>query len=71
MAKNGGKFVKYGALRVLKSSLVDNWESKEKKLKNDIEASKKENKDVTAMTAELQKVSDTKTKLTDIYNSVK
>ena len=71
MAKGGGRYVKYGALRVLKMSLVDNWESKEKKLKADIDAATKENKDVTAMNTELKTVTDTKTKLTEIYNSVK
>ena len=71
MAKGGGRYVKYGALRVLKMSLVDNWESKEKKLKADIETAKKENKDVTAMNAELKTVTETKDKLTEIYNTVK
>ncbi len=71
MAKSGGKYVQYGAKRVLKTSLVENWESKESKLKTDIEAAKKENKDVTAMNAELKTVSETKAKLTEIYNSVK
>ncbi len=71
MASTGGKYVQYGAKRVLKTSLVENWESKESKLKADIETAKKENKDVTAMNAELKTVSETKAKLTEIYNSVK
>jgi aminopeptidase N len=71
MASTGGKYVRYGALRVLKTSLVENYESRESKLKSNIEAAKKENKDVTAMTAELKTVSETKAKLTEIYNSVK
>ena len=71
MAKGGGRYVKYGALRVLKTSLVDNWESKESKLKSAIETATKENKDVTAMNAELKIVTETKNKLIEIYNSVK
>ncbi len=71
MAASGGKYVRYGALRVLKTSLVENYESRESKLKSSIETAKKENKDVTAMNAELKTVSETKTKLTEIYNSVK
>ena len=71
MASTGGKYVRYGALRVLKTSLVENYESRESKLKSSIEAAKKENKDVTAMNAELKTVSETRAKLTEIYNSVK
>ncbi|HWY13421.1 MAG TPA: M1 family aminopeptidase [Bacteroidia bacterium] len=67
----GGRYVKYGALRVMKTSLVDVWEGKEKKLKTDIETAKKENKDVTAMTAELKTATETKDKLNEIYNTVK
>ena len=63
MAKSGGKYVQYGAKRVLKSSLVENWESKESKLKTDIETAKKENKDVTAMSAELKTVIKTEIQL--------
>ena len=71
MASSGGKYVQYGAKRVLKTSLVENWENKESKLKSNIEAAKKENKDVTAMNAELKTVTETKNKLTEIYNSLK
>ncbi len=71
MASTGGKYVKYGALRVLKTSLVENYESRENKLKSNIETAKKENKDVTAMNAELKTITETKNKLTEIYNSVK
>ncbi len=71
MAANGGKYVRYGAMRVLKVSLIENYESRESKLKSNIEAAKKENKDVTAMNTELKTVSETKAKLTEIYNSVK
>jgi aminopeptidase N len=71
LAKSGNKYVKYGAQKVMKTYLIDNYESRESKLKSNIEAAKKENKDVTAMNAELQKISETKAKLTEIYNSVK
>ncbi|MBK7666370.1 MAG: M1 family peptidase [Sphingobacteriaceae bacterium] len=71
LTKGGNKYVKYGALRVLKTNLVENYEGRESKLKSNIEAAKKENKDVTAMNAELKTVTETKNKLTDIYNSVK
>ncbi len=71
MTKGGNKYVKYGALRVIKTNLVENYESRESKLKSAIETAIKENKDVTAMNAELKTVTETKNKLTDIYNSVK
>jgi hypothetical protein len=71
LAKGGNKYVKYGALRVLKTNLVENYESRESKLKSAIETATKENKDVTAMNAELKTVTETKNKLTEIYNSVK
>ncbi len=71
MTKGGNKYVKYGALRVIKTKLVENYESRESKLKSAIETAIKENKDVTAMNAELKTVTETKNKLTDIYNSVK
>jgi len=71
LAKSGNKYVKYGALKVIKTYLIDNYESRESKLKSGIDAAKKENKDVAAMETELKTVSDTKTKLVEIYNSVK
>jgi aminopeptidase N len=70
-AKNGSKYVRYGALQVMKSNLVNVWEYKEKKLKTDIEAAKKESKDTSSMEAELKTTSETKTKLNEIYSSVK
>lgn len=71
MAKSDNKFVKYTALRIYKSSLVDNWQDKEDKLKSKIETATKDSKDVTALNAELKTVSDTKNKLVEIYNAVK
>ena len=71
LAKSGNKYVKFGALKVIKSNLIDNWEGKEKKLKKDIETATKENKDVAALNAELATVTDTKNKLVEIYNKVK
>jgi aminopeptidase N len=71
LTKSGNKYVKYGALKVMKTYLVENYESRESKLKSNIETAKKENKDVTAMETELKTVTETKNKLTDIYNSVK
>jgi aminopeptidase N len=71
MTKGGNKYVKYGALRVLKTNLVENYESRESKLKSAIETATKENKDVKAMNTELKIVTETKNKLTEIYNSVK
>lgn len=71
MAKSDNKFVKYTALKIYKSSLVDNWQDKEDKLNSKIEAAKKENKDVTSLNAELKTVVDTKSKLVEIYTTIK
>lgn len=71
LAKGGNKYVRYGAQKAIKNYLVDNYESRESKLKSNIEAAQKENKDVTAMNAELKTISETKAKLVEIYNSVK
>lgn len=71
LARSGNKYVKYGALKVIKTYLIDNYESRESKLKSNIDAAKKENKDVAALETELKTISDTKAKLVEIYNSVK
>jgi aminopeptidase N len=71
MAKTGSRYVKYGALGVLKNMLISTWEAKERKLKSDVEAAKKESKDTSALEADLKIAGETKTKLNEIYNSVK
>lgn len=71
MAKSPNQYVRYGSLKVLKSVLIDNWQSKEDKLTSAIEKDKKEGKDVSALEAEKKFVKDLKDKLTEIYNSVK
>lgn len=71
MAKSGNQYVRYGALKVIKSSLVDNWQSKEDKLSSAIEKDKKEGKDVSGLEAEKKAAGELKSKLVEIYNSVK
>jgi len=71
MAGSSNKYVRYGALKVLKSSLVDFWQEKEDKLSSAIETAKKENKDVTKLEAEKKIISETKNKLIEKYNFVK
>ncbi len=71
MAKSGNQYVRYGALKILKSTLIENWKSKEEKLSSTIEKEKKEGKDVTALEKERTAAKDLRDKLTEIYNSVK
>lgn len=71
LAKNGNKYVKYGALSVIKSMLINTWDAKEKKLRSEVEAAKKENKDASALETDLKTASDTKAKLNEIYSSIK
>lgn len=71
MSKSGNQYVRYAALKVMKSNLVENWQSKEDKLSSAIETAKKESKDTAALEAEKKTVNETKTKLTEIYNTVK
>lgn len=71
MTSSSNKYVRYGALKVLKSSCVDFWQEKEDKLKSAIETAKKENKDVTQLESDKKTVSETKNKLIEIYNFVK
>lgn len=71
MAKSSNQYVRYGALKVLKSTLIENWKTKEEKLASSIEKDKKEGKDVTALENEKKNAKELKDKLTEIYNSVK
>ncbi|HRD39099.1 MAG TPA: hypothetical protein PLC65_10740, partial [Bacteroidia bacterium] len=71
MAKSGNQYVRYGALKVIKSSLVDNWQSKEDKISSAIEKDKKDGKDVSSLEAEKKSVAELKNKLIEVYNSVK
>lgn len=71
MTKSSNQYVRYGALKVLKTSLVENWQSKEDKLNSAIEIAKKESKDIAALESEKKIVTETKNKLIEIYNSVK
>lgn len=71
MAKSPNQYVRYGSLKVLKSVLIDNWQSKEDKLTSAIEKDKKDGKDVSELEAEKKSVKELKDKLIEIYNSVK
>ena len=71
LGASDSKYVKYAAQKVMKDNLVNVWQDKEDKLNAKIERAKKENQDVTAMTAELKTVSDTKKQMWDLYNSIK
>jgi len=65
------KYVKFAAQKVMKDNLVNVWQDKEDKLKAKIEKAKKENQDVTTMTADLKIISDTKKQILELYNSIK
>ncbi len=71
LGASDSKYVKYAAQKVMKDNLVNVWQDKEDKLNAKIERAKKENQDVTALTAELKTVSDTKKQILDLYNSIK
>lgn len=71
LGASDSKYVKYAAQKVMKDNLVNVWQDKEDKLNAKIERAKKENQDVTAMTAELKTVSDTKKQIVELYNSIK
>ena len=74
MAKIGAsdsKYVKFAAQKVMKDNLVNVWQDKEDKIKAKIEKAKKENQDVTTMTADLKIISDTKKQILELYNSIK
>jgi hypothetical protein len=55
----------------MKDNLLNVWQDKEDKLTAKIEKAKKENQDVTSMTADLKIISDTKKQISDLYNSIK
>ena len=65
------KYVKYAAQKVMKDNLLNVWQDKEDKLTAKIEKAKKENQDVTSMTADLKIISDTKKQILELYNSIK
>lgn len=69
MAKSGNQFVKYTSLRVFKSSLVDGWQERERKLTDLIEKAKKENQSTSQLEAELKMVSGTSKKLIELYKA--
>ncbi len=71
MSKSDNQFVKYTAQKLFKSNLVDVWQDREDKQNKLIEAAKKESKDVTSLNAELKTISETKTKLAEMYKSLK
>jgi aminopeptidase N len=71
LGASDSKYVKYAAQKVMKDNLLNVWQDKEDKLNAKIERAKKENQDVTALTAELKTVSDTKKQILDLYNSIK
>jgi aminopeptidase N len=71
MGASDNKYVKYAAQKVMKDNLVNVWQDKEDKLTAKIEKAKKENQDVTAMSAELKIVSDTKKQILELYYSIK
>lgn len=71
MTKSSNQYVRYGALRVLKNSLIDNLQDKETKLAKGIETAKKENKDFAQLESEKKSLAELREKVTGIYNSVK
>ncbi len=71
MAKSDNKFVKYTALKIFKNSLIDEWEERENKLKSNLEAKQKANADIASLISEIKIAGNTKTKLQEIYNTVK
>ncbi len=71
MSKSDNQFVKYTALKVFKSSLIENWEEKEEKLRAKIEDAKKNNKDVSSLNSELKTATETKDKLIGMYKGLK
>lgn len=71
MATGDNKYVKYAAQKVIKDNLINVWQSKEDKLNGQIEKLKKENQDVTLLTADLKVVTDTKKQIVDLYNTLK
>ncbi|MGZ3930867.1 MAG: M1 family metallopeptidase [Bacteroidia bacterium] len=71
MAKTDNNYVKYTAMKLLKSDLIDVWQDREDKQKQKIEDAKKESKDVTALSGDLKIISDTKAKLVEIYKGIK
>lgn len=70
-AKSGNKYVVFAAQKVFKDNLLNVYQEKETKLKASVESAKKENKTTTDLETELKTVSDTRTKLMELYNSIK
>lgn len=70
ISRGAMKFVKFTAQKCLKD-ILNTWQSKENTLKTNIEATKKENKDVSEMEKELKNVSETNTRLAEILGQIK
>ncbi len=70
LGKGGSKFTKFSATKGIKDVLTV-WENKEKTLKNQIDAAKKENKDVVALEKDLKTVTETKDIIAKKYYDLK
>lgn len=71
MGASDSKYVKYAAQKVMKDNLVKVWQDKEDKLKTTINSTATSAEDKAKATEELKTVSDTKTQILDLYNSIK
>jgi hypothetical protein len=71
LSKSDNQLVKYTAMKIFKNNLIDVWQEKEDKQNAKITEAKTAGKDVSAYTAELKTISDTKNKLIELYRSVK
>jgi len=70
IGKGANKFAKFSAAKGIRDILAV-WEAKEKTTKAQLEAAKKENKDVSAIEKELKTITETKEILTKKYNETK
>ncbi|MES2565984.1 MAG: M1 family metallopeptidase [Bacteroidota bacterium] len=71
IGSSDSKYVKYAAQKVMKDNLLNVWQEKEDKLKSKINSSSTSADEKVKMTEELKTVSDTKTQIVDLYNSIK
>lgn len=66
ISKTDNKYIKYSALKSLKDNLVKTWQEKEVTLNDSI--TKSSGDTVNQLTNELKTVTETKTKLIEMYN---
>ena len=71
LADTDNKYVKYTVLKVIKDNVLKSWQEKEDSLKVKIEKAKTDNTDSSAISAELKIATETKNKISEIYNSIK